>query len=156
MLHQRTETGERRLRGRITEDKNFQPSTMENPRHVNDDNLKNPILLLMSKNKDSHGETVLWSEEREIYFLELLAKRVNRDPNGAPVFKPSDWMHMSEKLFLKFGLSYCQIKLKGMYNRMRIMHTKFSELISHTGVTWNFETSKVEAHGDVLGAFTQV
>ncbi|GJS67969.1 hypothetical protein Tco_0682534 [Tanacetum coccineum] len=42
-----------------------------------------------------------------------------------------------------------------MYNRMRIMHTKFSELISHTSVTWNFETSKVEAHGDVLGAFTQ-
>nr|GEW95261.1 hypothetical protein [Tanacetum cinerariifolium] len=41
------------------------------------------------------------------------------------------------------------------YNRLRIMYTKFSELISHTGVTWNFETGKVKAHGDVWGAFTQ-
>nr|GEV88070.1 hypothetical protein [Tanacetum cinerariifolium] len=62
---------------------------------------------------------------------------------------------MSEKIFLKFGLSYGQVKLKGKYNRLRIMHTKFSELISHTGVTWNSETGKVEAHGDVWGAFTQ-
>nr|GEY31080.1 hypothetical protein [Tanacetum cinerariifolium] len=32
---------------------------------------------------------------------------------------------------------------------------EFSELISSTGVTWNFETGKIEARGDVWGAFTQ-
>lgn len=109
----------------------------------------------MSKSDDTHGETMEWSEEREKYFLELLAERVNRDANGTPIYKKSDWVQMNEKIFMKFGLSYGEIKLKAKYNRLRLTHTKFGELISHTGVTWNFETGKVEAAGEVWGGFLQ-
>ena len=107
----------------------------------------------MSKSDDTHGETMEWSEEREKFFLELLAERVNRDANGTPIYKKCDWVQMNDKIFMKFGLSYGEIKLKAKYNRLRMAHTKFGELISHTGVTWNSETGRVEAAGEVWGGF---
>ena len=109
----------------------------------------------MSKSDDTLGETMEWSEEREKFFLELLAERVNRDANGTPIYKKCDWVQMNEKIFMKFGLSYGEIKLKAKYNRLRMAHTKFGELISHTGVTWNSETGRVEAAGEVWGGFLQ-
>ncbi|XP_074322842.1 uncharacterized protein LOC141659815 [Apium graveolens] len=38
----------------------------------------------------THGELVEWTEETEKNFLEILAERVKRDPNGAPIFKTTD------------------------------------------------------------------
>ncbi|PWA40898.1 hypothetical protein CTI12_AA558530 [Artemisia annua] len=109
----------------------------------------------MSKSDDTHGETMEWSEAGEKYFLELLAEKVTRDANGTPIYKKSDWLKMNEKIFMKFGLSYGENKLKAKYNRLRIAHTKFGGLISHTGVTWNCETGRVEAAAEVWGGFTQ-
>ncbi|KAL6543350.1 hypothetical protein OROHE_010870 [Orobanche hederae] len=100
-----------------------------------------------------HGDPVGWSEEAEKYFLEILAERVKRDPNGAPIFKGTDWLEMDENMFLKLGLRYGPEKLRGKYHRMRSVHTRFAELINKTGVTWNSSTGTVFAEDSVWDAF---
>nr|KAJ0190992.1 hypothetical protein LSAT_V11C800412780 [Lactuca sativa] len=40
-------------------------------------------------------------------------------------------------------------KLKGKYHHMRFVHTKFSELINHTSVTWDVASGKVFANDTV-------
>ncbi|CAI9261546.1 unnamed protein product [Lactuca saligna] len=49
---------------------------------------------------------------------------------------------MDEQIFMKFAIRYGPEKLKGKYHRMRSVHTKFSELINHTGVTWDATSGK--------------
>ena len=94
---------------------------------------------------NNHGEAMDWPEDIEKFFLEILAERDKRDPNGTPVFKESDWIEIDEVIFLKFALSYSPEKLKEKYFRMGTMHTKFSELINNTGVTWDSNYGQVFA-----------
>lgn len=61
----------------------------------------------------AHADPIEWSEEGERYFLEILGERVKKDPNGALIFKGTDWIEMDEFMFLKFGLRYGPKKLKG-------------------------------------------
>ncbi|XP_023735060.1 uncharacterized protein LOC111882929 [Lactuca sativa] len=56
---------------------------------------------------------------------------------------------MDEQIFMKFAIRYGPEKLKGKYHRMRSVHTKFSELINHTGVTWDAASGKVFANDTV-------
>ncbi|XP_031101826.1 uncharacterized protein LOC116005724 [Ipomoea triloba] len=51
------------------------------------------------------------------------------------------------------GLSYEMSKLKGKCNRLKLMYKQFSELISHTGVTYNSLTNIVEACEDTWKKF---
>ncbi|CAI9271179.1 unnamed protein product [Lactuca saligna] len=88
------------------------------------------------------GDAMDWTEECEKYLLDILHERVKRDPNGAPIFKGTDWVEMDEQIFMKFAIRYGAEMLKGKYHRMRPMHTKFSELINHTGVTWDAASGK--------------
>lgn len=104
----------------------------------------------------THETPEKWSEECERYFLEVLGERVKRDPNGAPIFKGTDWIEMDEVIFLKFGMRYGPEKLKGKYHRMRSAHTKFNELISNTGVTWSSVTGMVSANEAIWDAFFKV
>ncbi|KAK1397201.1 hypothetical protein POM88_007064 [Heracleum sosnowskyi] len=101
----------------------------------------------------AHGDPIEWFEEAEKYFLEVLAERVKRDPNGAPIFKGIDWIEMDEVMFFKFVFRYGPEKLKGKYHRMCSTHTKFSELINNTGVTWTSTTGLVSADDVVWDAF---
>ena len=78
-----------------------------------------------------------WSENNENAFLSILYERVKKDPNGTPIFKPSDWIEMDDELFLVTGERYGTERLKGKYNRLRTKHRYFSELLEHTGVTYD-------------------
>ncbi|CAI9296120.1 unnamed protein product [Lactuca saligna] len=95
------------------------------------------------------GDTMDWTEECEKYLLDILHARVKRDPNGAPIFKGTDWVEMDEQIFMKFAIRYGPEKLKGKYHRMRSVHTKFSELINHTCVTWDVASGKVFANDTI-------
>ncbi|XP_074322880.1 uncharacterized protein LOC141659852 [Apium graveolens] len=99
----------------------------------------------------THGEPVEWTKETEKNFLEILAERVKRDPNRAPIFKTIDWQEMDDKV--QTGIKYGPDKLKGKYHRMRSVHTKFGELINNTGVTWITTTGMVNADESVWDAF---
>ncbi|XP_031112048.1 uncharacterized protein LOC116016021 [Ipomoea triloba] len=51
------------------------------------------------------------------------------------------------------GLSYGMTKLKGKCSRLKLMYVQFSELISHTGVTYNSLTNTVDACEDTWKKF---
>ncbi|GKC00480.1 hypothetical protein Tco_0986616 [Tanacetum coccineum] len=107
----------------------------------------------MGGNNGEHGDAMEWPEEREKYLLEILLERVKRDPNGSPVFKVSDWADMSEQIFLKFAVRYGPKKVKGKYHRLKATYTKFSELITRTGVTWDASSGVVYADGEVWSEY---
>ena len=97
-----------------------------------------------------------WSENNENAFLLILYERVKKDPNGTPIFKPSDWLEMDDELFLVTGERYGTDRLKGKYNRLRTKHRCFSELLEHTGVTYDSSSNTVFATEDVWQMFNQV
>ncbi|KAK6911088.1 Myb/SANT-like domain [Dillenia turbinata] len=92
------------------------------------------------------GNHMEWFEEAEKTFLKILAERVRRDPNGAPILKAIDWTEINDLLLARTGLQYGMDRLRGKYNRMRSVHTKFAELVTgNTGVTWDANSSQVFA-----------
>ncbi|XP_050234847.1 uncharacterized protein LOC126683061 [Mercurialis annua] len=96
-----------------------------------------------------------WHEKNENIFLEILCEKVKKDPNGTPVFKSSDWQEIDDELFLVTGERYEMERLKGKYNRLRIKHRHFSELLDHTGVTYDSSSNVVFAAEDVWQMFNQ-
>ena len=98
-------------------------------------------------------DSMEWTKDCEKYLLEILAERVKRDPNGALIFKGTDWQEVDEQFFMKFALRYGYERVKAKYHRLRSIHTKFSELINHTGVTWESTSGKVFANDTVWGTF---
>ncbi|XP_031130650.1 uncharacterized protein LOC116032289 [Ipomoea triloba] len=56
---------------------------------------------------------------------------------------------MMESVGLNYGIS----KLKGKCNMLKLMYKQFSELVSHTGVTYNSLTNTVEACEDTWQKF---
>lgn len=99
------------------------------------------------------GDAMEWTEDCVKFFLELLSEKVKKDPNSAPTLKLSDWNEIDEKIFLRFALKYGSDKLKAKYHRLRAIHTKFSELINKTGVTWDAETGLVFATDEVWSVY---
>ena len=97
-----------------------------------------------------------WSEVNEIEFLRILYERVKKDPNGTPSFKSTNWQQIGEELFLSSRERYTVDKLKGKYNRLRQKHYQFSELLEHTGVTYDSNANVVFAAEDVWQMFYAV
>lgn len=110
----------------------------------------------MGGNKGNNVDTMEWAEDCEKYFLEILAEMVKRDPNGSPILNGTDWLEIDEKIFLKFALRYGQERLKAKYHRLRIVHTKFGELINNTGVTWDSHSGTVYANETIWDEFFAV
>ena len=53
-------------------------------------------------------------------------------------------------------LDYGIDKLKGKWNRLRSEHRLFSDLLAHTGVTWDPNTNQVNAPEEVWQHFYMV
>ena len=45
------------------------------------------------------GDAMDWPDDCEKFLLEILAERIKKDPNGAPVFKGTDWKEMDDEFF---------------------------------------------------------
>ncbi|KAK6937196.1 Myb/SANT-like domain [Dillenia turbinata] len=104
-------------------------------------------------NNDGAGEDMKWTEKNEDAFVAILYERVRKDPNATPSFKLVDRNKMDDELFLATGKKYGAEKRPGKYNRLRIKHRQFSELISHTGVTYNSSSNQVIAAEEVWQMF---
>ena len=101
-------------------------------------------------------DTMDWSEKNENTFLQIVYEKVKRDPNGARTFKPSDWDNMDEELFLAVGKRYRVERLKGKYQRLRIKHRLFLDLLNHTSITYDSNLNKVNCGEDVWQLFYKV
>ena len=97
-----------------------------------------------------------WYENNENAFLSILYEWVKKDPNGTPIFKPSDWLGIDDELFLVTGERYRTERLKRKYNRFRTKHRYFSELLEHTSVIYDSSSNTVFDAEDVWQMFNQV
>ncbi|PNS96515.1 hypothetical protein POPTR_017G120900v4 [Populus trichocarpa] len=104
-------------------------------------------------NNVTTGEDMRWPEKNEDAFLANLYERVKRHPNGTPSFKQVDWNEIDEELFSAIGQKYGAERLQGKYNRLRLKHRQFSDLISHTGVTYSSSSNQVYATEEVWKMF---
>ena len=111
---------------------------------------------MTTQNTQGNAREMDWTEERERAFLEILLERVKQDVNGTPSFKPSDWVQMDNELYLRIGVRYGKVKVKAKYHRLRLLHSKFTELINHTGTTYDKETGMVSADDSVWADYCQV
>ncbi|KAJ6752836.1 hypothetical protein OIU74_027632 [Salix koriyanagi] len=94
-----------------------------------------------------------WPEKNEDAFLAILYERVKKHPNGTPSFKQVDWNEIDEELFSVIGQKYGADRLQGKYNRLRLKHRQFSDLISNTGVTYSSSSNQVYATEEVWKLF---
>lgn len=101
-------------------------------------------------------EDLGWTSARERLFLDILIEKVKRDPNGAPSFKGTDWHEIDDLVTLSTGMRFGVVKLKGKYGRFRIKYNQFTELINHTGVTFEESTGRVFAPDEVWKQFFEV
>lgn len=110
----------------------------------------------MGQKSATSEDTMDWSDKNENALLTIIYERVKQDVNAAPTFKPSDWKDIDEELFLETGVRYGSDKVKGKYNRLRIKQRLFSDLLEHTGVTYDLSSNTVFTAEDVWQMFYKV
>ncbi len=110
----------------------------------------------MAQNIKEGDDKKEWPEKNEFSFLQLLYERVVNHPEKAPIFKPSDWEAMNKDMFAATGVSYGGDKLKAKYHRLRIKTRQFTQLLEHTGVTWDADSNIVHASEETWQHFFKV
>ncbi|KAJ9134996.1 hypothetical protein P3X46_032222 [Hevea brasiliensis] len=80
-------------------------------------------------------------------------KKLKRILMKHPVFKQSDWQEMDDELYLVTEEKYGIDKPKGKYNHLCVKHWQFSELLEHTGVTYDSNSNIVFTVEDVWQMF---
>ncbi|CAH9101763.1 unnamed protein product [Cuscuta epithymum] len=87
----------------------------------------------------------IWPDEKETLFLTVLYERVKKDPTGNPTFKGRDWNDMDNEMLVRGRYQYGSDRLRGKYNRMKLIHRQFGQLLAHTGVTYDSSRNVVHA-----------
>ncbi|KAL2541789.1 Myb DNA-bind 3 domain-containing protein [Abeliophyllum distichum] len=71
-------------------------------------------------------------------------------------FTKDEWGKINATMIATTKMDYGIERLKGKWNRLRKVHRMFSELLGHTGVTWDPNTNKVNAAEEVWQHFYTV
>ncbi|KAM7254378.1 hypothetical protein ACFE04_021518 [Oxalis oulophora] len=95
------------------------------------------------------SETKEWTDNYVLTFLQILYERVKNHPNNSPSFNDADWTKIDNEMKVLVGISYGVEKLKSKYHRLRGSYRQFTELINHTGVTWDVDANKVHAPEEI-------
>ncbi|KAL2519058.1 Myb DNA-bind 3 domain-containing protein [Abeliophyllum distichum] len=98
-------------------------------------------------------EPMSWSDENEHTFIEILYEKVKSNALQCSTFTKDEWGRINATMKTKTKMDYSVDRLKGKWNRLRKVHRMFSELLGHTGVTWDPNTNKVNAAEEVWQHF---
>ncbi|KAL2490807.1 Myb DNA-bind 3 domain-containing protein [Abeliophyllum distichum] len=93
-------------------------------------------------------EPMSWSDENEHTFIEVKSNALQ-----CSTFTKEEWGRINATMKTKTKMDYGVDRLKGKWNRLRKVHRMFSELLGHTGVTWDPNTNKVNAAEEVWQHF---
>ncbi|XP_008246059.1 PREDICTED: L10-interacting MYB domain-containing protein-like [Prunus mume] len=104
------------------------------------------------KNVDGE-EKVQWPSKHEEFFIHILHDHVKKGDLQASTFKTKVWSEISEELLAKCGKKCTVKQLKSKFNRLRIAHREFSDLIEHTGFGWDPNANTVTASEDVWASY---
>ncbi|KAL2532861.1 Myb DNA-bind 3 domain-containing protein [Abeliophyllum distichum] len=105
------------------------------------------------------GKNILpmsWSDENEHSFIEILYEKVKSNALQCSTFTKDEWGKINATMIATTKMDYGIERLKGKWNRLRKVHRMFSELLGHTGVTWDPNTNKVNAAEEVWQHFYTV
>ncbi|CAB4313924.1 unnamed protein product [Prunus armeniaca] len=104
------------------------------------------------KNVDGE-EKVQWPSKHVEFFIHILHDHVKKGDLQASTFKTKVWSEISEELLAKCGKKCTVKQLKYKFNRLRIAHREFSDLIEHTGFGWDPNANTVTASEDVWASY---
>ncbi|KAL2497037.1 Myb DNA-bind 3 domain-containing protein [Abeliophyllum distichum] len=86
-------------------------------------------------------------------FIEILYEKVKSNALQCSTFTTNEWDKINATMFATTTMDYGVERLKGKWNRLRKVHCMFSELLGHTGVTWDPNTNKVNVVQEVWQHF---
>ncbi|PON87695.1 Myb/SANT-like domain containing protein [Trema orientale] len=104
---------------------------------------------------DSNDEHKLWLPENESFFIGLLYEEAKKGLQTTTLDRKT-WQKVEEELFKKFAKRYKIDKLKSKFNRLRIAHREFSQLLQNTGMGWDPQTRTVTASEEVWESYLKV
>jgi hypothetical protein len=101
-------------------------------------------------------EPMSWSCENERVFIGILYEYVKAGKLQCSTFTKDQWGKINQEMIEATKSNYGIERLNGKWNRLRIIHRLFSQLLGHTGVTWDPNTNKVNTAEEVWQHFYTV
>ncbi|KAK7830407.1 l10-interacting myb domain-containing protein, partial [Quercus suber] len=96
-----------------------------------------------------------WIPSMELYFIELMVDHVQRGNKADHTFNEQVWADMIESFNEKFGLKFNKNLLEDQYTFLMKQHGEISNLINHSGFTWDESQQMVTADNDVWEAYVK-
>ena len=86
-----------------------------------------------------------WRGNIEKIFIDIMVNEVNKGNMDSDTFSTNTcrWILLEVKSQGKINFNLKQLKQK--FNRLRVMHLEFSDLLKHTRFGWDAETNTVHA-----------
>ncbi|KAL2462253.1 Myb DNA-bind 3 domain-containing protein [Abeliophyllum distichum] len=107
----------------------------------------------MGGHRGKTKEPMSWSDENEQAFIGILYDNVKSGKLQCSTFTKDEWGKINKDMIVVTKSDYRVERLKGKWNRLRKVHRLFSELLRHTGVTWDPNTNQVNAAEEVWQHF---
>lgn len=92
----------------------------------------------------------------ELYFIDLMVDHVKRGNKADHTFNEQAWTDMIESFNEKFGLKYNKYLLEDQYISLTKQHDEISNILNHSGFTWDESQQKITADNDVWEAYIKV
>ncbi|XP_052204066.1 uncharacterized protein At2g29880-like [Diospyros lotus] len=110
----------------------------------------------MGGRRGKSKEPISWSDENKHAFIGIPYENVKLGILQCSTFMKDDWGKINQSMITLTKMDYDKDRLKGKWNRLRKIHCLFSELLGHTGVTWDPNTNKVNAPEEVWQHFYMI
>ncbi|CAA3006775.1 Hypothetical predicted protein [Olea europaea subsp. europaea] len=98
-------------------------------------------------------EAMSWSDQNEHVFIGILYDDVKVGKLHCSTFTKDDWGKINQEMIVVTKSDFGIERLKGKWNCLRNVHRLFSDLLGHTGVTWDPNTNQVNAIEEIWQHF---
>lgn len=111
--------------------------------------------------EENHGQSpagnvplvIDWTPPMELYFIDLMVDHVKRGNKADHTFNEQAWTDMIESFNEKFGLKYNKYLLEDQYISLTKQHDEISNILNHSGFTWDESQQMITADNDVWEAY---
>lgn len=111
--------------------------------------IQNPAQMANELNDDE--EMKLWPPLIEKLFIELMVDEQGKGNMQNGVFYKRTWTKIHSELNVRAKRNFRFKQVKAKFNRLRQRHRIFSQLLQHSGLSWDAETNTVTASNEVWG-----
>ena len=105
----------------------------------------------MANELNDDEEMKLWPPLIEKLFIELMVDEQEKGNMQNGVFYKRTWTKIHSELNVRAKRNFRFKQVKAKFNRLRQRHRIFSQLLQHSGLSWDAETNTVTASNEVWG-----